>query len=53
MKQPKKLTYEHKKYLAKCNLDPRNWMLQCEDQDCYIYVNKITGETRTRDKIKY
>lgn len=52
MKQPKKLTYEHKKYLAKCHLNPDLWMLQSEDSDCYIYVNKIDGSTRKRLKNK-
>ena len=53
MKQPKKLTYEHKRWLSKHNIDPSNWMLQYEDNNCYIYANKISNETRRREKIKY
>ena len=53
MKQPKKLTRAHKEYLRKRNLDPNLWMLQSEDSDCYVYVNKIDGSTRVRTKFKY
>ena len=53
MKQPKKLTYEHKRWLSKHNVDPSNWTLQYEDNDCYIYANKISNETRRREKIKH
>lgn len=50
MKQPKKLTYDHKKWLSKHKIDPQNWMLQYEDSECYIYVNKVTNETKKRLK---
>lgn len=53
MKQPKKLTRAHKEYLRRCHLDPNNWMLQSEDSDRYVYVSKVNGQTRIRDKIKY
>lgn len=51
MKQPKKLTYEHKAYLNRCNLDPRNWMLLSEDKEKYIYINELTNQQRIRTKI--
>lgn len=50
MKQPKKLTYSHKKYLTKRHLDPELWMLQSEDSEKWVYVNKIDGSTRERFK---
>lgn len=50
MKQPKKLTYESKKWLSKHNIDPTNWMLQSENNECYIYVNKVNGEIKIRNK---
>lgn len=53
MKQPKKLTYEHKQFLAKCNLDTSLWMLQFEDSARVVYVNKIDGSTRERLKQNY
>lgn len=52
MKQPKKLTREHKRWLTRCHLDPNNWLLLSEDPDTYTYVNKLTGEQRIRTKIK-
>ena len=51
MKQPKKLTREHKEYLLRCKLDPTLWMLLSEDTERYIYVNKIDGSTRERLKV--
>lgn len=53
MKQPKKLTRDHKVYLQKHHLDPKLWMLQSEDQEKWIYVNKIDGSTRERFKPGY
>lgn len=50
MKQPKKLTYEHKRYLSRCNLDPRNWRLQSDDKEKSVYVNIVDGSTRERIK---
>lgn len=50
MKQPKKLTREHKEYLRRRKLDPTNWMLLSEDTERYIYVNKTDGSTKERLK---
>lgn len=50
MKQPKKLTRFHKEYLHKRNIDPDLWMLQFEDKDKYVYVNKLNGNTMVREK---
>lgn len=50
MKQPKKLTRAHKEFLRKCNLDPELWMLQYEDSEKWVYVNKVNGSTRERTK---
>ena len=51
VKQPKKLTREHKEYLRRCKLDPTLWMLLSEDTERYIYVNKVDGSTRERLKV--
>lgn len=50
MKQPKKLTRDHKELLRKHNLTPDYWMLQSEDSEKWVYVNKIDGSTRERRK---
>lgn len=50
MKQPKKLTYEHKKYLSKKKQNPDEWMLQSEDKDKYVYINKVNGKIFERFK---
>ena len=50
VKQPKKLTREHKEYLRRCKLDPTLWMLLSEDTERYIYVNKVDGSTKERLK---
>lgn len=51
MKQPKKLTRDHKEYLAKkYKIDPTEWMLLTEDNDKYVYINKDKTKTITRFK---
>lgn len=52
MKQPKKLTRDHKEYLYKRGLDPNKWALLSEDTEKYVYVNKIDGHTKCRLKNK-
>lgn len=50
MKQPKKLTYEHKRYLSKKNQNAEEWGLLSEDKDKYVYINKVNGKIFERQK---
>lgn len=50
MKQPKKLTYFHKKYLYKKNLNPNDWALKSEDSEKWLYINKNDGTVLVRYK---
>lgn len=50
MKQPKKLTRNHKEFLRKKGIDADLWMLHSEDPFIYTYINKETGQFMTRDK---
>ena len=50
MKQPKKLTLVQKQILSKINLNPDNWMLLNEDKLQIVFINKVTGNTRTYTK---
>jgi hypothetical protein len=44
MKQPKRLTYEQKRHVAKKGYDPSKWMFVEEDDVAILIVNKETKE---------
>ena len=47
MKQPKKLTRQHKKILSDYKLKPENWMLVDEDMNSITIINKNSNKKRT------
>lgn len=50
MKQPKKLTLQQKKFLAKKGLNAENWMMLSEDNENVVFVHKTSKKTRKFEK---
>ena len=50
MKQPKKLTLEHKKILSDYKLNPDTWMLVAEDKNSITIINKKLNKKKTLTK---
>lgn len=46
MKQPKKPSYKIKKVLSRKGLNPDEWMVQTENSNLIVIVNKNTGATQ-------
>lgn len=44
MKQPKKLTRNQKKLLKNVDLNPKEYSLEAEHEQCIVIVHKATGE---------